>query len=257
MTEIRPNNFKNAKKWFEKQLKVKNIRMTERKIAVELNDWDWWLLFERSFMASCSSCWSSGCYRIPAVKLDSADYETSGMCDTFEDLADALDDRLEEFLKNALNKCTQRNEKQIISSAGSFIVVNIDLFNVFESGYKVDINSLKRLEIFHNMASNHSLNQAGYQVISQNNDNIIMIAENGEYLQYLSDSLKDLNKEVGGITVGMASGEIYYLTPTNIISEAINKNWLNMRKPLKSGDIILDQSVLSATAYFPKPNLND
>ncbi len=270
MSPTLPTDYENACKWFREKLGHTNsdentIKMTETEIAVNLGEYgicpEWWLLIERSFLASCSSSWSWGCVRTPAVKVDTYEFETSGMCDPFEDIYNHFKEKTENLYSLALEKCQIRKTQNKINSAGRFLVLNIDLFNTFENGLKINETSLSRLDDFHILTGSYNLNQCGYEVISHNNDNVIMIVDtedNLQYHRYLFDSLKCLNKNVNGITVGIAYGDIYYISRKNIVSEAINQNWLNMKKPLRSGDIIVDLSAIPIIGKtFSQHNFND
>ena len=54
------------------------IRSDEHRVLLQIEKYGpWWTVIERSFLASCSSCWGYGCWRWPNVQTNDYDIEES------------------------------------------------------------------------------------------------------------------------------------------------------------------------------------
>jgi len=214
----------------------------DRNIWIKLADGSWWLAVQRSFLASCSSVWSYGCVRYPGAKMPRCFHPEPGI-----DLggpADIWDELGYKCIADGIHRTIHRYETHEAMTAGNFITINIDLIGLYRDGYEISSSSLHTLQHFDEYISGHLFNQCAYEVIMKHNDSAIMIAEYDEkWLGYLRRALTDLGKEFN-VGVGIDSGDIFYINADNIVSEGINRSWLNM-KAIAPGTILFDEHFIN------------
>jgi len=195
------------------------------------------LIAERAFLASCSSSWGWGLRRYPNCPVSYMDIKNivpSGACDPFEEWTHAE-------LRDGILRTKKRIETGIPQSAGIFGIVVIDLYAAYGDGWQITDEFFRRLKVFREHTWSHRFNQRGYQVVSRVDDHVVLILppEPHQYDKYLLASLKELNKAVGGITLGVSVSNLYFWRPKEIFSEAVNRLWLQMRN-LPCGGVVLD-----------------
>lgn len=195
------------------------------------------LIAERFFAASCSSCWGWGLRRYPNCQVDESALrgaEPGGMCDPF-------DEWTHDELRHGIELAKKRVETGFPQPAARFGIIVMDLHAAYGGGWQITDEFFRRLEVFREETSGCHFNQRGYEVLRRHDDHAVLILPDKphDYDKYLLDHLKELHRDAGGICLGVSVGDVYFWKPDEIFSEAINRLWLEM-KNMPSGGIYLD-----------------
>jgi len=218
----------------------KSIFGDESKIIALIPDGEHWsqpyVIFERSFTASCSSSWGWGLTRFPTYPWKGGFVWPGGPADILHEIGY---DKVAEGIDRAKNRMA---DEANVQPAIQCYVVTINFPGLFPNKLKVDNTVMVRLEDLHQLAKGPKLNQKGYQVVDIVGNSIIMIAEDGNYMQYLRDNLVKLGNNAGAV-VAIAYGDVYYGQNGRPVGEPINRTWFHTHHKYP-GKLVIDAPTL-------------
>jgi len=190
-----------------------------------------YLVYERTFLASCSSSWSWGLERFPAYPWEG---EVLHLCGQSDILEEAGFDTILEGIRRA--KLRDSREKHALPAIQCY-VVTLDFPGMFEDNLKVTPDTMVSFSLTQKVIK--SFNQPGYAAVCPIGTTVIILAEEGTYMQYLRDRLvKYLSKGYAvdkyptpskDVVCAISYGDVYYGLDRRLIGEPINRNWYHLQ----------------------------